>query len=147
MRFELLTNLQPGVFFSLELNGKSQYFLLPTRTIPEGDDYFVRDFAEAEGVKTNFTVGLVGHGNYVDAAIDGVGFLFHSTLPVINFGTAILSYSRAWQRNHTEGYDIVSNTSVVFKTDQFFIYNTPSIATLVTCPDLSDQMSSYLTMI
>lgn len=147
MKFEIHSSLNPGVFYSQRLQGKDGYYFLPFRILPETEELFVKDFDGAAHLTTNFSMGIVGFGGYVSSFEDAAGFLFHSKLPVLNYGTAVLSYSRAWQKSSPSVSVTPSETTLVLKTTQFYVYHVAAIATLITCPDLSDNLSSYLTMI
>ena len=147
MKFESLHVLYPGVFYSKTLMEKDGYYFLPTRMLQPCDDLYVKDFEPALNIRMNFTVGIVGQGGYMSSIEDAAGFLFYSKLPVFNYGTAVLSYSKAWQKSMANTGVTTSDTLLVLRTQHFYIYNTSSIATLVTCPDLSDDLESYLTMI
>lgn len=147
MIFEIFSTLEPGVFYSKNLNGRSGYYFLPIRMLTPCDNLYCKTYELPSHLSTNFVVGIVGQGGYVADLQNAVGFMFYSKLPVNNYCTAIMSFSRAWQRTIGTSDDVSLEASLVLKTTEFYMYDVPGIATLVTCPELSDRLSEFLTMI
>ena len=146
MRFEVLSETQLGVFHTVPVKGDGTYILLPTKPFPPTDDLWVNDFQFSKEIDSLFAIGLVGVGGYADFEDAASGYLFHSKLPVINYGTAILAYSEAIRQS--ERFQVkVEETTAVFRNAHFYAYTANSIGTLITCGDLSDELNSFLTMI
>lgn len=145
MEFEVLTKMRVDTFHSMELQDRSGYLFLPLRDFAVGTMLVVEDFGPTAHLKTNFSFGSV---SVVGATSkETVGILLHSKLPVYNYSTAAMSYSMSWQKSVEKVSIGEDDTSLVFKSDLFYVYEVPTIATLVTCGDLSPRLHSYLTMI
>ena len=76
-----------------------------------------------------------------------LGYLFYSKLPVMNLGTGVLSYSAAWQRSETNHKIQSDQVRAVFRNEHFYMYEAPTIATLITGAEVSDKLDGFLTMI
>ncbi len=146
MRFEVLSETQLGVFHTVPINGDGTYILLPTKPFPPTDDLWVNDFKVSKSLDSFFTIGTVGLGGYADFEDAASAYLFHSTLPVFNYGTAILAYSEAVRQSNRFQVK-VEDTTAVFRNSHFYVYTAKSIGTLVTTGDVSDDLNSFLTMI
>lgn len=146
MEFEALTRMRRGTFYSLTIQERTGYFLLPIRDIQADSKLFVKTYAPTAHLTTNFYFGAVGVDEYVDADA-AVGLLLYSRLPTLNYATAVMSYSMAWQKSVSSVNILPEQTNLVYKSEEFFVYEVPTIATLVTCPELSSELNDYLTMI
>jgi hypothetical protein len=147
VEFEILSRVHEDTFHPLEIKGRSGYFLLPLKPLKAGSKLFVKDFEQTAHLKTNFDIG----GAWLDkenACFDDLtGVLFYSRLQVYNYSTSIMSYSMSWQKSVSKVAIREEQTSLVFKSPLFYVYEVPTIATLVTCGDLNSRLHSYLTMI
>lgn len=148
MNFEIQTTLFQGLFYQVKIEGgKGFYYLLPTRNLDPTPELYVSDLEAAKDLKTNFTIGVVGKDEYVVNQEEGVGYMFHSVLPVNNYHTSLLSFSKAWQQSSLgSGYN-PDSLNLLLKKESFYLYHSTGVVTFVTCPDLSDKVHSYLTMI
>jgi hypothetical protein len=146
MRFEVSSETQLGVFHTVPIQGDGTYVLLPTKPFPPTDDLWVNDFNFSKAIDSFFTIGMVGLGGYADFEEAASGYLFHSKLPVINYGTAVMAYSEA-VRQSARFRVKVEETTAVFRNQHFYVYTAKSIGTLITCGDVSEELNSFLTMI
>ena len=89
----------------------------------------------------------MGLGAYHTGSEDLVALLFYSRLPVYNYSTSLMSYSMSWQKSVARVSIREDQTSLVYKSELFYMYEVPTIATLVTCGDLNPRLNSYLTMV
>lgn len=147
MQFEVLADRCVDTFHPLSIRGRKGYFLLPVKPVKSGSQLFVRTFDNAAHLRTNFYIGSVGLNWYDDEANEPVAFLFYSTLPVMDFSTSILSYSGSWRSSVGKVYVTPEQTNLVFKSEHFYVYEAPTIATLVTTQHLSDRLNGFLTML
>ena len=107
----------------------------------------MKDFEPTAHLKTNFNIGGVGLDDYASTTEDTLGILFYSRLPVFNYSTSVMSYSMSWQKSVAKVSIHEDQTSLVYKSTLFYVYEVPTIATLVTCGDLNPKLHSYLTMV
>lgn len=148
MKFGPSTTFHQSLFYPLSIpGGRGSYFLLPSQDLAPSSDLYVSDLEVARSVKTNFAIGIVGRGGYVSPQSEGIGYLFHSMLPVNNYHTSLLSFSKAWRRSKADKNLNLEGLVLVLKRDHFYLYHSPGIASFVTCPEMSDRVHAYLTMI
>lgn len=147
-QFELPIRLPPSLFFNIEAantKARPKHFF-PIRSLDPGVPLITAPYELTENLTTNFAIKAVGQGCAPEALDDIVGFLFESSLPVQNYGTSLLAYSKAWQQTAAKVEVLPDELLLSLKGEHFFIYHAAGKATLITGVQISDALHDYLTM-
>lgn len=147
MQFEAALRYPPYLFYNLTLDKGRTFYFFPTHPVDPTHLLFSKDYDPAAPVATNFKIQAVGVGSEPDNAEDIVGFLFSSTLPVVNYRTSLLAFSKAWQQLTPDVAVSNNELMLAFKNDHFLLYHAAGKASLVTGLTLSDELHDYLTMV
>ena len=147
MKFEVLAELQVGVFYPLTIEDKKGYVVYPIQKIPTETSLFVKEFEPTSHLTAGFKVGHFAAEDYPGLNFPTLGYLFYSKMPILNYGTGVLSYSLAWQKSNANHHIPSDQVSAVFRNEHFYMYEAPSIATLVTGAEVSTGLEDFLTMI
>ena len=145
MDFEILTDYQVGVFYPLVLEERSGYVLYLTQRVEAEVLVTAKSYEPASHLNSGFKVGKLTF--QFETSLLHVGYLFFSKLPVLCYGTGALSYSLAWQKSVSDHKIQYDHASLVFRNEHFFMYEVPTIATLITGAEVSTELDEYLTMI
>jgi hypothetical protein len=125
-----------------------EYHFLNKKLHGKPTQLFVKDFEPVKNLTSNFYIGAVSVNSYYEDISDIVGYLFFSSLPVLNVSTAVLAYSGSW-RSHSDEIKLTpEDTNLKFRSEDFYLYHVSGgKASLVTVSDLSDKLHDFLTMI
>ena len=143
MQFEVLIEYQIGIFYQLTIDDRSGYVLYLTQRVGVESVLVARPYELTSHLSTGFQVGSLTEGD--SSAF--VGFLFYSKLPMLCYGTGAMSYSLAWQRSSPDHKVLSEQASLVFRNEYFYMYEVPTIATLITGVEVNEDLDSFLTMI
>lgn len=147
MQFETRTRLSPNLFYALQLENNKPHYFFPLRYLEPQPVLVSQPYSLAENLCTNFAIRAVSQGQESDSPTDIIGFLFKSNLPVANYRTSIMSYSKSWQQNAAKVEVTSDDLTLTLKDENFLVFHAPGKATLVTGLTLSDKLHEFLTMI
>lgn len=147
MKFELFADLQTGLFYPISIEDREGYVVYPVRRTPIEKELFVSEFVPTAHINSGFKIGVFSTRPELKVEEDLLGYLFYSKMPLMTYGTGIMSYSAAWQRTNANHKIACDQVSTLYRNEHFYMYEMPTIATLVTGSEVDDHLSTYLTMI
>lgn len=148
MIIETSVELQPGLFTTLHpVDLDTPYYFIVNRVLPINTRIAVEPFPKASRVQTMFSILQVGLHEQVSQGAPQVGYALHSAYPTRNLIKSALAYSLAQVEGLTPELEAQyqSEAGLVLRTDLFFVYHLPNMATLASNAALRERTHDALT--
>lgn len=140
MRFILQTNLRSKVFVPYVTHGR-KYSILLSKYLPAGTKLSVSD-SPLVPADTYIRVGDLHLGGYEGETI---GHLFYTPLSFMCYGSALLAYSKAWEkRANNKELGVPSGVLLIARTPLFYLYHKKNEVTLAVNPTLPAAIKDNL---